>query len=201
MRLLLTSAGLTTPGIVLALQKTLPKPFAECSLALIYTDSSEEQRERVRLRHGELDRLGFSSVQEIDASHVHSPDVLDRFDAIYVKGGNTFSILHAMRESGFDHVIVSFILRGGVYIGVSAGSILLGPNIECAGWGSCADSNDSQLQNTEGLQLVPFAVFPHFQEDLRHELQPLQTTVSYPVIPLTDTQAMLSIDGNTVRIG
>jgi peptidase E len=202
MRALLTSAGFTNPKIVSAFQKLNSKPLSEMHLGLISIGiDTPELREREQMKIQELKQTGFGTVTSLDAATPLPPDALDHFDAVYMRGGNTFFILQAIRETGFDHLIVSFALRGGLYIGSSAGSIILGPDIAIAGHGSQADPNEIELKDTKGLNLMPFAVMPHFRPELQSETDAFAASVRYPVIPLSDDQAMLCIDRNYVRIG
>lgn len=202
-KLLLTSAGFTNAKIAKAFEALIGRPLGETDLALISVGvNTPELREREQIKMQELTATGFRSVAPFDAANPLPPDALDRFDALYMRGGNTFYILKTIRETGFDHSIVSFILRGGAYIGSSAGSIILGPDITVAGeMGPYGDSNDVELIHTKGLNLVPFATVPHFVPDVQQFLDIFGRTVDYPLLPLTDEQAMLCVNGQCVRIG
>jgi peptidase E len=202
-KLLLTSAGFTNTKIAQAFRVILHKPLSEAKIALISVGvNSPESHERQELKIQELKEVGFGFVTPFDALHPLPPDTLDPFDALYMRGGNTFSILKAIRETGFDHQIVSFILRGGAYVGSSAGSIILGPDIAVAGeMGPYGDPNNEELTKTKGLNFVPFAIVPHFIPEVQPFIDAFSKTVSYPILPLTDAQAMLCVDGNCVRIG
>ncbi len=46
------------------------------------------------------------------------------YDAIYVCGGNTKYLLDRVLENNFDIVLKEYIRNGGVYVGVSAGSLI-----------------------------------------------------------------------------
>lgn len=81
------------------------------------------------------------------------------FGAIYIGGGNTFKLLHHVRETGFDHVLAAYVRQGGIVYGGSAGAILLGEDIA-----PCAhlDTNDVGLPTTTGLGLAQgYAVWCH----------------------------------------
>jgi peptidase E len=202
-KLLLTSAGFTSTKIIQAFEVQLEKRLSEADLALISVGvDSPEMQERQEIKIEELKKVGFRSVTPFDAADPLPPDTLDRFDALYMRGGNTFFILKTIRETGFDHQIVSFILRGGAYVGSSAGSIILGPDIAVAGeMGPYSDPNDLELRATKGLNLVPFAIVPHYVPEVQPYIDTFGKTVPYPLIPLTDTQAMLCVNGQCVRIG
>ncbi|MEK4670125.1 Type 1 glutamine amidotransferase-like domain-containing protein [Niallia sp. FSL R7-0271] len=68
---------------------------------------------------------------------------LKQFSAIYIGGGNTFSLLNAIQISKLDKVLEEYIENEGVIYGGSAGAIILGANITC----SHMDANKTNLQN------------------------------------------------------
>ena len=51
-------------------------------------------------------------------------------DFIYVTGGNTFFLLQELKKAGADKLIKEQISAGKIYIGESAGAMILSPNIE-----------------------------------------------------------------------
>ncbi|PKM92451.1 MAG: hypothetical protein CVU81_00415 [Euryarchaeota archaeon HGW-Euryarchaeota-1] len=116
---------------------------------------------------------------------------------IYVCGGNTFYLLNQVRETGFDKIITQFLDERKVYVGVSAGSIITGPNIENISlYGS---ENDVKLKDLTGLKLQNTAIYPHFDEGARKEVEKFRKTVKYKVVGLTDNQALLILN-NTVKL-
>ena len=117
-------------------------------------------------------------------------------DIIYVQGGNTFYLLKYARKSGFDEVVKDVIKKGVIYIGVSAGSIIAGPSIEIF-----FDKNIVNVEDLRGLNLIPFAIAPHFREDKRECLRQEAVSFFYPVRVLTDDQALLIRDGAVTLVG
>ena len=95
-------------------------------------------------------------------------------------------------------MIKSFVKRGGVYAGISAGSYVACPTIEAAGW-KHADKNFIGLKNLKGLNLVPFLITAHFTEKLRPIIKKAAEKTKYKVIALTDKQAVL-IRGRSKKI-
>lgn len=51
-------------------------------------------------------------------------------DYIYVSGGNTFYLLQELRRTGTDKLILEHIKSGKLYIGESAGAVILASNIQ-----------------------------------------------------------------------
>lgn len=142
--------------------------------------------------------LGFSEIDLKDENKSSLERKLLGADVIYVNGGNAFYLLDWVRKSGFDRVVKNFLDRGGIYIGVSAGSVLAGTEIDCAGWNEDWDKNIVGIKDTRGLGLVDFAISPHYTDGDFKLLFEKSKSVSYPVIGLADSQAIL-VDGKKIR--
>lgn len=83
-------------------------------------------------------------------------------DVIYLAGGNTFTFLHHLRKSGLIAPLRDFALSGGVLAGLSAGAILMTPQIGLAAIPRFdADENEVRLKDWSALGLVPFEFSPH----------------------------------------
>jgi len=195
MKLLLTSAGFLNPEVKNTFLKLLDKPIDQIHLVFIPTASrTEEELKYVKISRQELASLGIKHITTLNLDRrVTVEDI--KADVIYVCGGNTFYLLQKIRESGFDTLLPTF---DGLYIGVSAGSIVVGPNIEVSGpW----DENDVNLSDTTGLNIVNFALIPHYQRKEKEIVEDLRNHADYEIIELTDNQAMLVGDGGRDIIG
>ena len=114
------------------------------------------------------DRKAFEElgiiVEELEITTA-SPDkiseVLNRNDYIFVSGGNTFYLLQELRRKGADILITEQIRAGKLYIGTSAGSVILCPDIEFV---KEMDYNHTapELQSFTGLNIVDFYILPHY---------------------------------------
>jgi len=97
-----------------------------------------------------------------DLEDAFNSDDIERIfhaDAIHLSGGNTYRFLYWIVERGLYKRLIEYVNSGGVLIGVSAGSIIMTPDIsECV---LCGDENYIGLQNTKGLGLVNFHYVPH----------------------------------------
>ena len=83
----------------------------------------------------ELKEHGIMNITDVDlrsVQHKKLAKVLEESDICFVNGGNTFYLLHYIRESGLDVLLQQFLKDGKLYVGVSAGSIVCCPNIETA---------------------------------------------------------------------
>jgi len=203
MKLFLTSIGII-PEIESEFIKLLGKAPQDTKLVFISTASNiEPDTSYVKEDKENLARLGFTNIPEVDLAKetISSlPEKLKDAGIIFVEGGNTFYLLKHVRESGFALALRPFLERGGVYVGVSAGSIIAGPNIESAGW-KYADINTVDLTDLAALALVPFAVTPHYCPQVAQAVTESAAKVGYPVIALTDRQAILVNEGKAQIIG
>lgn len=109
-----------------------------------------------------LESLGLI-VDELDvstATHEEAARKIRENDFIYVTGGNVFYLLQELRRTGVDAMIVEAIRAGKPYVGESAGSVILSPNIEYARlMDDPAAAPD--LADYAGLDAVPFYTVPH----------------------------------------
>jgi len=81
-------------------------------------------------------------------------------DAIHLTGGNTYCFLYWLRARGMIEPLRQYALNGGVLIGVSAGAILMTPDIRTSSL--CGDTLYPGLEDYTGLSLVNFAIVPHY---------------------------------------
>lgn len=118
---------------------------------------------------------------------------LDECNVIYVSGGNTFHLLHEVRQHGFDEWLKHNI-ENKVYIGTSAGSILMTPSISIATV-EPADTNDIGLEDLTGLSYVNFEMSPHTPEFLTYEAnEEYSHKCNNPLYALDDNSAIQVLD-------
>lgn len=194
MKLLLTSAGFLNKEVSNTFLKLLNKLAGQVHVIFIPTASrTKEELKYVAESRQELIGLGIGDIVTLNLDRQVTADEIKDADVIYVCGGNTFYLLQRIRESGLDKLLPGF---QGLYVGVSAGSIVVGPNIEVAGpW----DENDVKLADTRGLGLVDFAVVPHYQRNAEVVVQGLKKRANYEIVELADNQAVL-VDGGPRKI-
>ena len=114
-------------------------------------------------------QFGVNSLLYFDLDQEFDKDKIDELlecDAIHLSGGNTYYFLHLMKKRGFLEVLKEFVERGGVLIGVSAGSIIMSETISITEVddGIHGDQNIVGLEDLSSLGLNDFDFFPHFQE-------------------------------------
>jgi len=126
-------------------------------------------------------------------------EMLDNTDFVFVSGGNTFFLLQEMRKSGFADLIMSYIDRGLIYGGSSAGSVVAGPDISLV-QGLDDPSLAPELSDHKGLALVDVVVFPHWgSEHFQNRYEKVMKSgykKGLKIVLLTDDQYLLVNQGN-----
>jgi dipeptidase E len=205
-KLLLTSAGVKNASIRDALVDLLGKPIEEstalCIPTAAYGNPMSTPVGRWRFISGTSDQpmteLGWASVGVLDLNALPSIDserwagwVRDA-DVLLVNGGDAAYLAHWMRESGLADLLPS--LRDTVWVGFSAGSMVLTPRIgeDFVMWESAASD--------ETLGVVPFSIFPHVDhpdlpENTMAEAERWAATLGNSAYAICDDTAIKVVDG------
>jgi dipeptidase E len=206
MKLLLTSAGIKNPSINDALLSLLGKPIAEADALCIPTAGYAKggpQRAYAFIAGREprcpMTELGWKSVGVLELTALPSLDkelwvpVVLETDVILVNGGDALYLNYWMRESGFTDLIPS--LTETVYVGLSAGSMVMAPSIgeDFVQWRAPSG-------NDETLGVVDFSIFPHLDhpdlpENTMADAQQWAATVPRAAYAIDDETAIKVVDG------
>src|SRR5258708_21905620 len=168
MKLLLPSAGIKNASIHDALLELLGKPIAEsdalCIPTALYGLPMAGPRQAWRLISGQDPRcpmvgLGWKSLGVLELTALPSLDeehwvpMVRGTDVLLVDGGDAAYLCHWMRASGLADLLPS--LRETVWVGVSAGSMVMTPRIgaDFVTWHSPAGDRT--------LGVVDFSIYPH----------------------------------------
>ena len=115
-------------------------------------------------------------IQELPmVSRLLTPEELERFDMVFVSGGDCAVLCREMKRTGCDQVLREAISRGVIYVGISAGSMYAAGNLE------------------DGLRILPNVLTPHWAGKTMEELPN-----DAEEIRLKDGQAVY-VDGNKMR--
>ena len=82
---------------------------------------------------------------------------IERADAVFVGGGNTFRLLKTLQEADLVAPLRALATGGMPYLGASAGTNLAGPTIRTTN-----DMPNVEPRSFEALGLVPFQINPHY---------------------------------------
>ena len=135
-----------------------------------------------------------------DKSEQELRDAIKGMDIIYCTGGNTFCLLEYMRATNFKSALTDFFDRGGIYMGSSAGSIVMGPDI---GFAAPIDKLSlASLKDYKGLEIVDFYIMPHScQDKFLKPVMPLLDKIeqSGGQVKYLKDEELLWISGDTIK--
>ena len=125
--ILLTAAGFENDRIGKAFLELLNRPVSEAKILFVPTAAMcAESLRMVGKCVDELYRVGISpeNVVAYDLDRRMSSAEIEEYDAVYFTGGDHKRLLEKVNETDFAPVLKAFVANGGVFVGVSAGSIL-----------------------------------------------------------------------------
>src|SRR5690349_15186807 len=211
MKYLLTSAGIKNTSIHNALVDLLGKPIAESDALCIPTANYAQLGGAGRAWNfisgreprSPMCELGWKSLGVLELTAL--PSIADEYwvplvretDVLLVNGGDPLYLCYWMRQSGLADLLPS--LRETVYVGMSAGSMVMAPNIgeDFVGWKPPSGGDRT-------LGLVDFAMFPHLDnpalpENTMAAAERWAAGLTGPGYAIDDETALQVVDG-TVEV-
>ena len=217
MKFLLTSSGISNPSISAALVELLGKPIAESSALFIPTaiypfpgGAGMAWQAICGRARSPLCELGWKSLGVLELTALPTireeswVPLVREADALLVWGGDVLYLCHWMRQSGLADLLPS--LSESVYVGVSAGSIVVTPyncdaefDLEFVPTGS-----DMALGADRALGLVDFTLYPHLdREDMPDtslaNIEKWASGIPVPTYAIDDETAIKVVD-RTVEV-
>lgn len=74
--------------------------------------------------------MRYSNIKVFDLHTGMEIAELQKYDVVYLCGGNTAYLLERVNATGFSTTLTEYIQQNGMVIGVSAGSLLFSNNLE-----------------------------------------------------------------------
>lgn len=168
-KILLTSTGTSSQKAKDAVLNLLPN-LPNKNVIMVTTASKDKEKNKWNIiTKDQLLDLGYENVDFLDLEDRDQVD-LSNYGTIYVCGGNTFKLMKFVAQSNFKDEVIKCLEKGGLYIGTSAGSIIVTPTIRIAGEID-PDENLVNLTNLDGMNLVDFEVLPHYTSENDLELE------------------------------
>ena len=158
-KIVLTSCGVIDSKLKEQFYELLNKDISKVKILFItIAVDGEKDTDRTWLEEEYATILDLG-IEEKNITKFHYEDIeFSSYDIIYTIGGNTFYLLKELREKKLDEKIIQAINNGVIYIGSSAGSIILGKTIETA---LPYDENWVNLEDFDGLNIVDGIIIPH----------------------------------------
>lgn len=149
-----------------------------------------------------LENIGFSFdfYNIADKNHDQIISDLTKYQVMYVEGGNSYYLLQEAQKNGFGEFVSRRVKEGLVYIGTSAGSVIVGPDIEPVRRDETTPLAPD-LKGTRAFNLVPFVIMPHWGSPERRNLYSGYRMKhiyheDYPYIFISDNQYVEVVDGS-----
>lgn len=205
MRLLLTSNGLVNDAIRQAFLDLTFKPVEELRVAFIPSAKNKNSSSTAYFSRvfANLTKLGVVKTDIVDIDGMAYEELLSRLklaDVIYVGGGNTYYLLNCFKKCGL-YGEMSDLLKTRMYVGDSAGAIIVTPSIDIAEIDN-GDENIVNLKDTSGLSLVDFEVSPHTPEDVSIDANSrYAATVERVLYAFDNETAIKYLDGSIDFVG
>jgi dipeptidase E len=209
MKFLLTSAGIKNTSIHTALVGLLGKPIADCNALCIptagYGHPQVQPFRAWRFISGRepecpMTELGWKSVGVLELTALPSIDKerwvswVRETDVLLVNGGDPLYLCYWMRQSGLADLLQS--LRETIWVGLSAGSMVMTPRIgeDFVGWKPPSGGDET-------LGIVDFSIFPHLDnpdlsENTMANAEKWAAGMPVPAYAIDDQTAIQVIDGN-----
>jgi dipeptidase E len=208
MKYLLTSAGIKNTSIYNALIDLLGKPIAESNALCIPTAGYGHPQVTPDLawrfisgREPEtpMCELGWKSIGVLELTALPSIDAerwvpwVQETDVLLVNGGDALYLCYWMRQSRLADLLPS--LRETVWVGLSAGSMVMTPRIgeDFVGWKPPAGGDET-------LGIVDFSIFPHLDnpelpENTLPNAERWAAGIGGPAYAIDDQTAFKVVDG------
>lgn len=196
--LILSSSRLGATWMRNKFEKVLGTDLSDKKLLIIPCASTNEEKAGAQAIEDALN-FGFKR-EHIFIFSVRSFSILGRiytepkYDYIYVTGGNTFKLLHDLKNCGYDKRLRKIIIEGATYIGSSAGAYLISKDISHI---QKYDENNYGIDDFSGLGILDARLICHFDNDRYYDYYKLRMSTS-DVLFTIDDDSILVVDKDNI---
>ena len=188
MKLILTSTDFLTNNSREIILSEL-KDVSRCKILYIPNENVTIEKIKSNKYYDRLQEYGFKKeniyvFNYLEASKFKKLDI----DAIYIGGGNTFSILKMLKDTKFDKEIIKYVKNGVTYIGGSAGTHIATKNIEHV---LSFDDNSVNLKDFNALGLFDGIIFCHYTDERKKYVDKWQQRGKYNITILKDDEFII----------
>ncbi len=184
--------------------KYLSKKPDRYNLAFINTAAEVEGGDHwwVTEEKKKLVSTGFQ-IDEFTITDLSQQEIISKMadkNGIYICGGNTYYLLDQIIKTGFDQFLRKWIEDGNLYIGSSAGSMIIGVNIDLI---PSDEALAAPSLKSGGLGIIDLAIIPHwgssdFKDEYLRDISSLYQE-NTKIILLSNSQ-YLHVQGGTYSI-
>lgn len=209
MKLILASAGFYTEEIVTKCEELVGKSRKSISVAVINESYAVEHENNLRWVLDDLNRVRDNFDGNLELVNLLALDIktikerLELNDVIFVVGGNTDYLMSVFNKSGLSELLPE-LLKTKVYVGSSAGSMVLGKRLSTEAYEKIYDEHGAYgISNYLGLvsiSLMPHLDSPHFP-NRKETLSEAAKKHSGVIYGLRDDSAVVVDDESITTIG
>jgi dipeptidase E len=155
--------------------------------ALDYSDDAARKEESLRNELNDMKSLGFLPEQLDLRDYFNKENLTDKlreYDAIWIRGGNTFILAKAFEQSGFERAFDELVVTNKlVYAGYSAAFCVLSKSLHGV---ELVDDKDAEADGYEsgeiwaGLGVIDFYPIVHFRSN-HHESDDVEKEYEFVV--------------------
>lgn len=210
MKLLLSSAGIRNDELAKALSDLAGKPTSEINVAIINEAATVEPGDKTWMFNelGDLKKFVGGEFDWVDLLALNIEQIKQRLefaDVIYVVGGNPDYLAHLYRKTGFDVLLQDVLLDKKVYVGSSAGSMVMGRRASTKEYREYYGETRT-FDTQEYLSLVDFVIKPHFESpelpnNHKDILLEASAKESLKLYAIRDDQAIVVVDNKLDFVG
>ncbi|MFA6520454.1 MAG: Type 1 glutamine amidotransferase-like domain-containing protein [Candidatus Paceibacterota bacterium] len=211
MKFLLTSGGITNKKIADALLELVGKPAGEINLAYVPTAANANRDNKTYLIKNliRLNEQGFKMIDIVDISALPKWNWLPRFEAadiLFFEGGDSSHLMRWIEESGLKEALPE-LLKTRVWVGSSAGSIVLSPTLALSNKERALSYKERfGYEAKNALGLVDFYFRPHLNSPSQAHsnekvLAEIAKTLPGVLYALDDQMAIKVVNGKVEIIG
>ena len=218
MKLLLTSGGITNDTLARELEELAEKSLDELVIGFIPTAAFANEKPQgwlIRDLQRLLDRgaaVTIISLADLTSSEIERR--LSNVDVICVGGGDTFYLSYMLQQKNMFKILPK-LLETKTYVGISAGSMVVTATLKTTSKHilnvSLPDHDFEkdmigEFSSANTVQLVSFALRPHFNERLIDEisggvLQNIANSENVQIYAIDDNCAIRVVNDEIVVVG
>jgi len=204
MKLLLTSSGITNQSIAEALFSLTGKQAEDTTVVFIPTAATIETGNKDWFINDllNLKKLNFKSIEITDISAVDEKiwkPSIEGADVLFFEGGNTYHLMQWLEKSGLAKMLPE-LLKNKVYVGVSAGSMVMSKDISVKLTLWLYEEDSPKIENIKCLNFVDFYFLPHLNSPyfkVRNDsfIRDVTKDITKKIYVLDDNSALKIVDG------
>jgi len=150
-----------------------------------------------------VDHLDYCDVD--DEPNVTQLDLLDRYDVVYLAGGDPILFRESIRRTGLGERLREFMAAGSLVVGASGGAMQLTMNVSLFRLLSVpVDEVVANRKEFDGLCAVGYEILPHLNRhdaSFLEKVQRYSELVSHDIVALGDGAALVHSDGESTCFG